>query len=148
MTIQRGRSTFFDPKFRANRKRWQIEAMLGEWYGEDFALERITGFTEDPRPVGNVVRKLLSERLSGEALIAMNMRERWSTVLGAPLNRLTRLGRLENHCACIEVAHPAILMELKRSGKDAVWIDLLNRNFPDAAVESVCFIPASQEPPR
>ena len=148
MTIRRGRSAFFDPKFRANRKRWQVEAMLGEWYGEDCALERITGFTEEPRSVGNVVRKLLSEKLSGEALTAMTLRERWSSILGAPLDRLTRLGRLEEHCAYIEVAHPAILMELKRSGKDADWCRLLNRNFPDSAVESVCFIPASQEFPR
>ena len=148
MTIHRGRSAFFDPKFRANRKRWQVEAMLGEWYGEDFALERITGFTEEPRPVGELVKKLLSEKLTGEARLAMTMRERWHTILGAPLNRLTRLGRLEEHCAVIEVAHPAILMELKRSGKDADWCDLLNRNFPGAAVESVRFVPASQEPSR
>lgn len=148
MTIRRGRSTFFDPKFRANRKRWQVEAMLGEWYGEEFALERITGFCEEPRPVGELVKKVLRQTLSGEAMLAVTMRERWDSILGAPLNRLTRLGRLEDHCAVIEVAHPAILMELKRSGKDADWCNRLNREFPEAAVASVRFVPASQEMPR
>lgn len=148
MTIRRGRSGFFDPKFRANRKRWQVEAMLAEWYGDEFALERVTGFTEEPRRVGELVKKLLDEKLSGEARLAVTMREHWHTMLGAPLNRLTALGRLENHCAVIEVAHPAILMELKRAGKDADWCALLNRNFPEAAVESVLFVPASGETPR
>ena len=148
MTIHRGRSTFFDPKFRANRKRWRVEAMLAEWYGEDFALERITGFAEEARPVGELVKKLLEQKLSEEAMLAVTMRERWHTILGAPLNRLTALGRLEEHCAYIEVAHPAILMELKRSANETDWCALLNRNFPGAAVESVRFVPASPERPR
>ena len=142
--MRKGSPFFYDPKFRANRVRGRVEELLGDWYGEDFALERVTGFGEAPRPVGAVIQELLREKLSAAQQLDMAIRESWESLIGAPLNRLTAFVRREENCVVVEVAHPAFLRELNRPQVIAEWCAKLNRQFPGAEVDSVRFIPASE----
>ena len=144
--MRRSSSNFYDPKFRANCERWRMEDMLGEWYGAEFAQTELAAYGEAPRPLGVVLDAILAGKLTPAARLGLAIRERWPELIGPPLNRYAQFCRLEEDCAVVEIAHPAFLRELNRPSVIAEWCAKLNREFPEAGLKTIRFIPAAGKP--
>lgn len=144
--MRRSSSNFYDPKFRANRERWRMEEMLGEWYGNEFAHTEVAAHGAQPRRLGAVLDVLLAEKLTPRAHLSLAIRERWDELIGPPLNRYAQFCRLEDDCAIVEISHPAFLRELNQPRVIAEWCDKLNREFPGAGLKTIRFIPAAGKP--
>ena len=134
----------YDPKYRDNMKRRDLEDLLGEWYGEDFAAAEITARTALPQKLSDVMDSLLADKLNEKALQQLELREKWQTIIGPPLNKFTSFSTVRENIAYVEVSHPAFLVELRRNGMANIWCAKLNELFPQLDIESITFIPAGQ----
>ena len=134
----------FDPKFHTNAQRRDLEDLLGEWYGDDFAATEITAQTDEPRKFSEILDSLLEDKLNTSAMQQLELRENWESMIGPPLNKITRFVTVKEDSAVIEVAHPAFLMELQRSNSAELWSRKLQQKFPDLGIKKIVFVPKGQ----
>ncbi len=139
-------SGVYDPKFKANRRRRELEDMLGEWYSRKFAAFEVAGHAESARSIGSLVEALVNKRLDDATRTALHIRERWSDLIGPPLNKYALFYTINDGIVIVEVTHPAFLQELRRPGVTAEWCAKLNREFPAAQITGIRFVPVGQSP--
>ena len=132
----------FDPKYQNNRQRRDLEDMLSEWYGNEFAANEITGRTSEAQKLGDVLDNLLKDKLNDNSMQQLELREKWDSLIGAPLNRYTRFICIKDSVAIVEVSHPAFLMELRRNDTAGAWCKKLQEQFPGLQIEFMQFVPA------
>lgn len=134
----------FDKKFHSVRDRREIEDMLGEWYGKEFAASEITARTPEPRMLADLLDELMKQKLDESAQQFMQLQEQWAEIIGAPLNKFTRVASVQEHKALVEVAHPAFLLELRKPAVSDLWIKKLNAAFPALEIREIIFMPTGQ----
>ncbi|MBE6367678.1 MAG: DUF721 domain-containing protein [Lentisphaerae bacterium] len=142
----RHHSEFYDPKYKENSKRRELEDMLREWYGNAYAAVEITCRTDEPQKISKSLDKLMQSRLSSSALLTVQINENWDKLIGPPLNRFCRLAAIRDQAVIVEVSHPAFLIQLRKPDTAQQWYDILKNAFPDLEAEKVIFVPAGQTP--
>lgn len=135
----------YDPKYRSNRQRREMEDMLSEWYGSKFAANEITNRTDEPQKLGDLLQDILEDKLNDAAMMQLELREKWESLIGPPLNRFTRFAAIRENIAIVEVSHPAFLLELRRNKTGELWCKKLQELFPALEIEAMQFVPAGSQ---
>ena len=134
----------FDPKFKKNQQRRDLEDMLGEWYGEEFAASEITCRTDPPCKLGDMLDAILQDKLNDQTMQLIELREKWDSIIGTPLNKFTRMVNIRDAVMTVEVSHPAFLMELRKKGTTESCIQRIKTHCPALEFDSISFVPAGQ----
>ena len=135
---------FFDPKFKQNRQRREMEEMLGEWYGNKFAATEITSRTDKPRKLAEMLDEVLARHVNDKTVLLMSLKENWSNIIAAPMNRFVKAAGLKDDSLILEVSHPAFLMELRRKNVSEEWKNKINSAVEGLDIKDVIFVPAGQ----
>ena len=136
----------YDPKYEANKQRRELEDMLSEWYGTRSAANEITSRTDAPRKLDELLEGVLESKITPGQLQAVQLREEWSKIIGAPLNNYTSFVTVKDGVAIVEVKHSAFLMELRKKDVSASFCSKLQKSCPDLGISGVCFVPGGQAP--
>ena len=134
----------YDPKFADNKRRRDLEDMLGEWYGKEFASSEITCRTDAPQQISAVLDKLMQERLDQKAWLLVELKNKWQTVVAPPMDKYVQLYTVRDHTAILEVSHPAFLIELRKKNTTEQWRSKLSAACPELEIQDVEFVPAGQ----
>ena len=137
----------FDPKFKQNKQRRELEEMMSEWYGSNFAAKEITKRTDNAVPIADAMDKILEKCLNKNSMQALTLQENWDKIIGVPLNKFTALAAVKENKAVVEVKHPAFLAELKRQGNDKVLLQKISDACPELEISEIVFVPAGQYRP-
>ena len=135
---------FFDPKFKQNRQRREMEEMLGEWYGNKFAATEITSRTDKPRKRAEMLDEVLARHVNDNTVLLMSLKENWSNIIAAPMNRFVKAAGLKDDSLILEVSHPAFLMELRRKIVSEEWKNKINSAVEGLDIKDVIFVPDGQ----
>ena len=134
----------YDPKFHRNRELRDLEDMLSEWYGSEFAASEITARTDSPQSIAESLDKVLDKKMTSRTMQVLKLRDEWDELIGPPLNKFVHLVTIDNeNTAVIEVAHPAFLIELKKKSTMDLWIKKLSGCVPE--LQQVRFVPVGQK---
>ena len=134
----------YDPKFKQNSNRRELEELMSEWYGSRFAALEITKCTEEARPAAESMDRILEKCLNKNSMQTLELQENWQQIIGAPLNRFTSLAAVKENKAFVEVKHPAFLMELRQKGNDQAMLKKISQACPDLEIKEMVFVPAGQ----
>lgn len=137
----------YDPKFKKNNQRRELEDLMSEWYGSRFAALEITKRTESASPVSDSMDKILEKYLNKNAMYALRLRENWNEIIGGPLNKFTTLAAVKDNKVIVEVKHPAFLAELRRQGNDKTLLNKISAAVPELETDEVIFVPVGQYHP-
>lgn len=134
----------YDPKFKLNRERRELEDLLSEWYGSEFAASEITCRTDEPSKLSDLLDGVLEKFVDKKAVLTNQLREKFPEMLGNPLNKFAALVTVKENTAIIEVKHPAFLMELRKPNVSGNLLNKIQAGFPDLEVAELNFVPAGQ----
>ena len=137
----------FDPKFKQNNQRRELEDMMSEWYGSRFAAQEITKRTENAVPIADSMDRILEKCLNKNSMQSFALQENWDKIIGAPLNKFTTLAAVKENKVIVEVKHPAFLAELRRQGNDKLLLQKIASACPELEVNEIVFVPAGQYRP-
>ena len=137
----------FDPKFKQNNQRRELEDMMSEWYGSRFAAQEITKRTENAVPIADSMDRILEKCLNKNSMQSVTLQENWDKIIGAPLNKFTTLAAVKENKVIVEVKHPAFLAELRRQGNDKLLLQKIASACPELEVNEIVFVPAGQYRP-
>ena len=104
----------FDPKFKQNNQRRELEDMMSEWYGSRFAAQEITKRTENAVPIADSMDRILEKCLNKNSMQSVTLQENWDKIIGAPLNKFTTLAAVKENKVIVEVKHPAFLADRQK----------------------------------
>ena len=135
---------YFDPKFKQNRQRREIEELLGEWYGSKFAATEISSRTEEPRKLADTLEAVLARHINDKTVLLMSLKENWSNIIAAPMNSFVKVAGLKEDSLVLEVSHPAFLMELRRKNISEEWKNKINSAVEGLEIKDIIFVPAGQ----
>ena len=127
----------FDPKFKKNRQRRELEDMLGEWYGRDYAASEVTCRTDQVLKLGDLLDAVLEDKLNDQAMLILDLREKWDSVIGPPLNKFIRLVNVKDSTVVVEVSHPAFLMELRKKSTAENCLQRILERYPQLQADSI-----------
>ncbi|MBE6379377.1 MAG: DUF721 domain-containing protein [Lentisphaerae bacterium] len=134
----------FDPKFKSNQQRRELEDMLGEWYGKEFAASEITSRTNGVRKLSTLLDDLLEKKLNDQTRQLMLLRGEWESLIGPPLNKFLYLVNIQDNELVLEVSHPAFLIELRKKSSAESLLNRIKSRYPDLPADGVKFMPAGQ----
>ena len=134
----------FDPKFKSNSNRRELEELMSEWYGSRFAVLEITKRTDEAMPIADSMDKILEKCLNDNSMHALTLQENWALIIGAPLNNFTTLAAVKDNKAFVEVKHPAFLAELRRNNNSGSMLQKIIQACPELQLEEIVFVPAGQ----
>ena len=134
----------FDPKFKNNANRREVEDLMSEWYGSRAAALEITKRTEEARPIAESLDEILDRYLNKNSMQSLALQENWQQIIGAPLNQFTALAAVKDNKVFVEVKHPAFLMELRKKGNDQAVLKKIVQACPDLEISEIIFVPAGQ----
>lgn len=134
----------YDPKFKVNRERRELEDLLSEWYGSEFAASEITCRTDEPEKLSNLLDGVLEKFIDRKAVLTNQLREKFPELVGNPLNKFAFLVTIKENTAIIEVKHPAFLIELRKPQVSGDLLVKIQAEFPDLEVTELNFVPAGQ----
>lgn len=137
----------YDPKFKTNQQRRELEELMGEWYGRKFAASEITKCTDSAVPITDLMDKVLDKFLNKNAMQTLTLQENWDQIAGIPLNKFTALAAVKENKAFVEVKHPAFLTELRRQGNDRALLQKIASACPELEINEIVFVPAGQYRP-
>ena len=134
----------YDPKFKVNRERRELEDLLSEWYGSEFAASEITCRTDEPEKLSDLLDGVLAKFVDQKAVLTNQLREKLPDILGNPLNKFADLVTIKENTAIIEVKHPAFLIELRKPKVSGDILLKIQSAVPDLEVAALNFVPAGQ----
>ena len=134
----------FDPKFKNNANRRELEDLMSEWYGSRVAALEITKRTEEVRSIADSLDKVIDKYLTRSSIQNLALQENWSQIIGAPLNQFTSLAAVKDNKIFVEVKHPAFLMELRKKGNDQALLKKIVQACPEIENAEIVFVPAGQ----
>lgn len=140
----RHHSGVYDPKFKVNRERRELEDLLSEWYGREFAESEITCRTDEPSRLSDLLDGVLEKFVDNTAVLTNQLRADFPQMLGAPLNKFAELIMIKENTAVIEVRHPAFLIELRKNSTSQDLLQKINQAYPDLGITALNFVPAGQ----
>ena len=140
----RHHSGVYDPKFKVNRERRELEDLLSEWYGREFAESEITCRTDEPSKLSDLLDGVLEKFVDNTAVLTNQLRADFPQMLGSPLNKFAELIMIRENTAIIEVKHPAFLMELRKKGNDQAVLKKIVQACPELEIAEIIFVPAGQ----
>lgn len=140
----RHHSGVYDPKFKLNRERRELEDLLSEWYGREFAESEITCRTDEPARLADLLDGVLEKFVDNTAVLTGQLQAEFPQMLGAPLNKFAELITVRENTAVIEVRHPAFLIELRKNSTSQDLLDKINQAYPDLGITALNFVPAGQ----
>ena len=135
----------YDPKFAGNKRRRDLEDMLGEWYGKEFAETESTAWTEQTCKLADCLDDVVKKHFDQTAALLVALKENWAKIIAPPMNKFVQLYTVRDHKAIIEVMHPAFLMELRKKNTVEEWCKKLNAACPELEINAVEFIPSGQQ---
>ena len=138
----------YDPKFKKNSQRRELEDLMSEWYGSRFAALEITKRTDNASPVSESMDKILEKYLNKNSMQSLTLQENWDQIVGAVLNKFTSLAALKDNKVIVEVKHPAFLAELRRQGNDKALLQKIAAACPELEINEIVFVPAGQYRPE
>ena len=92
----------YDPKFKKNSQRRELEDLMSEWYGSRFAALEITKRTDNASPVSESMDKILEKYLNKNSMQSLTLQENWAQIVGAVLNKFTSLAALKDNKVIVE----------------------------------------------
>lgn len=134
----------YDPKFKHNSDRREIEDLMSEWYGSRVAALEITKRTEEARPIAESLDEILDKYLNKSSMQNLALQENWQQIIGAPLNQFTTLAAIKDNKIFVEVKHPAFLMELRKKGNEQTMLKKIVQSCPELENAELVFVPAGQ----
>lgn len=134
----------YDPKFKSNRRRRELEDMLQEWYGKEFASSEITARTDQAQKLSTILDTVLEKHINDQTLQLMELRSQWDSLIGPPLNKFVQLASLKDATLFLEVSHPAFLMELRKKNATDSLLERIRSRFPDLEIGQISFVPSGQ----
>lgn len=134
----------YDPKFKSNRERRDLEDMLSEWYGAEFAADEITCRTNEPSKLSDLLDGVLEKFVTNTTVMTTQLHERFPELLGTPLNKFADLATVKENTAIVEVKHPAFLAELRKPQISNGLLNKITAEFPDLGITGLQFVPAGQ----
>ena len=137
----------FDPKFKQNSNRRELEELMSEWYGSRFAALEITKRTEEARPLADSLDEVIDRYLTGSSMKNFALQENWQQIIGPPLNQFTALAAVKENKVFVEVKHPAFLMELRKKNNDQAVLKKITQACPELEITEIVFVPAGQYRP-
>ena len=137
----------YDPKFKKNSQRRELEDLMSEWYGSRFAALEITKRTENATPVSESMDKILEKYLNKNSMQSLTLQENWDQIAGQVLNKFTSLATVKDNKVVVEVKHPAFMLELKRQGNDKALLQKIRSSCPELEISEIVFVPAGQYHP-
>lgn len=137
----------YDPKFKNNSARRELEELMSDWYGSRFAALEITKRTDEAQLVADSMDKLLEKILNKNSMQALTLQENWAQIIGKPLNQFTSLATVKENKAVVEVKHPAFLAELRRQNNSSVLLQKITASCPELEITEIIFVPAGQYQP-
>lgn len=97
------------------RKRLIRYGLLRNWYGAERAGVEISAHTPQAVPLAEVVEAICGDIRSPEVANFIKLETDWEKIVGQSLARLTHPARLQEKVLYLEVAHSALIRELKPS---------------------------------
>ena len=87
---------------------------------------------------------VLEDKLNDQAMLILDLREKWDSVIGPPLNKFIRLVNVKDSTVIVEVSHPAFLMELRKKSTSENCLKRILERYPQLQADSIMFVPAGQ----
>lgn len=128
-----------------NRQRRIIRQTLRGWYGSEFTEREMAAYPGDGTRISNLVDGLISKMASGDALLILELKEKWGDVAGAQIAKISRPVSIKNNSLCVEVDHNMWLRELMGPTKDLL-IKNINKFFGEDFCRDIWFMPQGGSP--
>jgi len=128
---------------KKNRQRRIIAKALRGWYGPEFAEKEMSAYPGDGVKLSSIVDGLLSKMFSGDELVLMELKEKWTEIAGVQIAGISRPVSIRDNLLCVEVDHSLWLRELMGPTKG-----LLIKNINDFCGAETCreirFVPVGR----
>ncbi len=118
-------------------------SILKDWYGEERGRTEMSGYCPESVKISDLVDKVMHKAIPEDRLRFMSIKEKWPTLAGLQLSKVSEPISMEDGIVLVAVTHPAWMREMQGPVKKTL-IANINKELGKELCKEIRFIPSGR----